>query len=200
MTDLKRMALNYRGKLVFELALQRRTMGVQAGWSEPDLAAFWSVQQQVSEVAESREVVYRNTSNERVTQNTVNRRLGQVVHSNTTGQLRQCELSLFLRPGGKTLGPRLVDYQIRGESCNIDTLGKNRPKQGSDKSLGKHFKKTPLAQFVQNARRALSNPIDRIVQDNLETTYELSTRHRGRRYRPCIFGACIWRRSPIIDR
>lgn len=108
--------------------LQRRTMGAQAGWTEQDVIAFWGVPQQLSEVGGSRVLVYRNESDERQTQNTVDMRSGQVIASTTTGQLRQCELSLFMRPGGKVPGPRLVDFQMRGENCNIDTLGKNRPK------------------------------------------------------------------------
>jgi hypothetical protein len=108
--------------------IRRRTMGAQAGWTEGELIAFWGVPQQVSELAGARVLVYRKESDERVTQNTVDMRSGQVVNSSTTGQLRQCELSLFLKPGGKVPGPRLVDFQMGGENCNIDTLGKNRPR------------------------------------------------------------------------
>lgn len=108
--------------------LQWRTMTAQAGWTERDLVDFWGVPQQVSELAGARVLVYRNESDERVTQNTVDMKSGQIVGSTTTGQLRQCELSLFLRPGGKVPGSRLVDFQMRGENCNIDTLGKNRPR------------------------------------------------------------------------
>jgi hypothetical protein len=108
--------------------IRRRTMGAQAGWTEADVIAFWGVPQQVSELAGARVLVYRNESDERQTQNTVDMRSGQVVNSSTTGQLRKCELSLFLKPGGKVPGLRLVDFNMGGENCNIDTLGKNRPK------------------------------------------------------------------------
>ncbi|TAH12828.1 MAG: hypothetical protein EAZ11_05025 [Curvibacter sp.] len=108
--------------------IKRRTMSPQVGWTESELVAFWGVPQQVSELAGARVLVYRNESDERQTQNTVDMRSGQVVNSSTTGQLRKCELSLFLKPGGKVPGLRLVDFNMGGENCNIDTLGKNRPK------------------------------------------------------------------------
>lgn len=108
--------------------IKRRTMSAQAGWTEADLIAFWGVPQQVSELAGARVMVYRNESDERQTQNTVDMRSGQVVNSSTTGQLRRCKLTLILKPGGKMPGLRLVDFQMDGENCNIDTLGKSRPK------------------------------------------------------------------------
>jgi hypothetical protein len=109
-------------------AFDQKIMAAQAGWTEADLIKFWGVPQQVSELAGARVLTYRNESDERVTQNTVDMKSGQIVGSTTTGLLRQCELSLFLRAGGKVPGPRLVDFQMRGDNCNIDTLGKNRPR------------------------------------------------------------------------
>jgi hypothetical protein len=108
--------------------LQRQTMSAQMGWIEADIVKFWGVPQQVRDVAGARVFVYRNEVDERVTQNTLDVRSGQIIGSTTTGLLRQCELSLFLKPGGKLPGLRLTDFQMRGENCNIDTLGKGRPK------------------------------------------------------------------------
>lgn len=109
-------------------AFQRQTMNAQMGWTEEELVKFWGVPQQVSDLAGARVFVYRKATDERVTQNTIDARSGQVIGSTTTGLLRQCELSLFLRAGGKLPGLRLIDFQMRGENCNIDTLGKGRPK------------------------------------------------------------------------
>jgi hypothetical protein len=106
----------------------RQIMSAQMGWTEADIVKFWGVPQLVNDLAGARVFVYRNETDERVTQNTLDVRSGQIIGSTTTGVLRKCELSLFLRPGGKLPGPRLTDFQMRGENCNIDTLGKSRPK------------------------------------------------------------------------
>lgn len=127
--DLERAFLNsIAATFAKKPNFERQAMDAQAGWTESDLIKFWGVPQQVSELAGARELVFRNESDERVTQNTIDMKSGQIVGSTTTGQLRQCELSLFLKPGGKAPGPRLVDYQMRGQSCNIDTLVKSRPR------------------------------------------------------------------------
>ncbi len=109
--------------------LQRRSMFAQQGWSEQDVIAFWGVPERISNVGGSRVLVYSSEADERQTTALVNKASGAVVATETTGQLRQCQLSLFMREGGRIPGPRLWDFQMTGQNCNIDTLVKNRPKR-----------------------------------------------------------------------
>jgi len=96
-------------------ATQRRIMSPQAGWSGKDVVGFWGPPSQIVDMDDgARMFVYRKESDERVTTSTVDMRSGQVVASSTDGKLRQCEMSLVLKPGGRMPGPRLVDFTMGG--------------------------------------------------------------------------------------
>ncbi len=106
-----------------------RIMSPQVGWTEKEVLAFWGAPSQTMALSDgARMFVYRKQSDERVTTQTVDMRSGNVVASSTDGKLRECELGLTLKAGGRKPGPRLVDFTMSGENCNIDTLGKGRPK------------------------------------------------------------------------
>lgn len=109
--------------------LQRRSMFAQQGWSEQEVIAFWGAPERISNVGGSRVLVYSSEADERQTTAFVDKTSGAVVATETTGQLRQCQLSLFMRDGGRIPGPRLWDFQMTGQNCNISTLVKNRPKR-----------------------------------------------------------------------
>ncbi len=109
--------------------LQRRSMFAQQGWSEQDVIAFWGVPERISNVGGSRVLVYSSEADERQTTAIIDRQSGATVATQTTGQLRQCQLSLFMREGGRTAGPRLWDFQMSGQNCNVDTMVRNRPKR-----------------------------------------------------------------------
>ena len=110
-------------------AIQRRIMRPQAGWSEKHVIRFWGPASQIAAMGDgARLFVYRKESDERVTTNTVDIRSGQVVASSADGKLRECELSVVRQQAGRVPGLRLVDFRMNGENCNIDTLGKGRPR------------------------------------------------------------------------
>ncbi len=124
-TFIQQVAANFAKKN----DLQRRSMFAQQGWSEQDVIAFWGVPERISTAGDSRVLVYSSEADERQTTALVDKTSGAVVATQTTGQLRQCQLSLFMREGGRTPGPRLWDFQMSGQNCNIDTMVRNRPKR-----------------------------------------------------------------------
>lgn len=93
------------------------------GWTEQELVEFWGVPASARELSGMRQLDYSSQDDTRQSYAVVARN-GHVVGTGETGELRQCEMSLFLREGGGKPGYRLVDYRINGENCRRSTLGK----------------------------------------------------------------------------
>lgn len=93
------------------------------GWTEQELVEFWGVPASARELSGMRQLDYYSQDDTRQNYSVVARN-GQVVGTGETGELRQCEMSLFLREGGGKPGHRLVDYRVNGENCRRSTLGK----------------------------------------------------------------------------
>ena len=89
------------------------------GWSEKDLIDTWGLPDVERTVGERRLWVYYQEQDERQTYV-----VSKHGHTASYGDLRTCELTLVLGQGGKQPGDRLVDYQMDGSHCNVDTLTK----------------------------------------------------------------------------
>jgi hypothetical protein len=93
------------------------------GWTEEEIVEFWGVPSSSRELSGVRQLDYFSQDDTRQSYAVVARN-GAVIGTGETGELRQCEMSLFLREGGGKPGYRLIDYRINGENCRRSTLGK----------------------------------------------------------------------------
>lgn len=87
------------------------------GWTEPEIIGVMGYPEGERRVGADRLWVYYSEKDERVA-NVVSK----YGHVAVTGELRECELTLILREGGKKSGGRLFDYQMAGANCNLSTL------------------------------------------------------------------------------
>ncbi|MBL8270286.1 hypothetical protein [Steroidobacter sp.] len=93
------------------------------GWTENEIVEFWGVPSSSRELSGMRQLDYFSQDDTRQSYAVVARN-GAILSTGETGELRQCEMSLFMREGGGKPGFRLVDYRINGENCRRSTLGK----------------------------------------------------------------------------
>lgn len=89
------------------------------GWSENELVDTWGLPDAERTVSKRRLWVYYQERDERQTYV-----VSKQGHTASYGELRTCELTLVLGQGGKQPGGRLVDYQMDGSHCNVDTLAR----------------------------------------------------------------------------
>ncbi len=92
------------------------------GWTEQEIVEAWGYPDDERHVGNNRMWVYYNQKDERVA-NVVSK----YGHVAVTGDLRECELMLILREGGKKPGGRLFDYQMDGSNCNVSTMTRGVP-------------------------------------------------------------------------
>lgn len=92
------------------------------GWTEQEIIDAWGYPDGERFVGTNRMWVYYNQKDERVA-NVVSK----YGHVAVSGDLRECELMLILREGGKKPGGRLFDYQMDGTNCNVSTMTRGVP-------------------------------------------------------------------------
>jgi hypothetical protein len=109
---------------------QRKHLFSLQGWTEKEIVDFWGVPNSERELAGTKALDYRSVIDTRqtVVDNVpVLDAKGATVGMNSVereiGELSQCDLTLFMEPGGSKPGYRLVDYRINGTNCRWSTLG-----------------------------------------------------------------------------